>query len=137
MLFFPATDNHIGYLEEDPVRGKDSFASFEEILQLSVEHKVDMILLGGDLFHENKPSRRTLYNTMELLRRYCFGDRPCALQLLSDPAVNFLTNTFGNVNYEDPNLNVSIPCFSIHGNHDDPAGVRPFFSLDLFPLILI
>lgn len=28
------------------------------------------------------------------------------------------------VNYEDPNYNVSIPVFSIHGNHDDPAGVR-------------
>ena len=28
------------------------------------------------------------------------------------------------VNYEDPNLNISIPVFSIHGNHDDPAGVR-------------
>ena len=28
------------------------------------------------------------------------------------------------VNYEDPNYNISIPVFSIHGNHDDPAGVR-------------
>ena len=27
------------------------------------------------------------------------------------------------VNYEDPNYNISIPVFSIHGNHDDPAGV--------------
>ena len=35
-----------------------------------------------------------------------------------------LTHSFGNVNYEDPNLNISIPCFTIHGNHDDPTGVR-------------
>ena len=28
------------------------------------------------------------------------------------------------MNYEDPNYNISIPVFSIHGNHDDPAGVR-------------
>ena len=28
------------------------------------------------------------------------------------------------MNYEDPNYNVSIPVFTIHGNHDDPAGVR-------------
>lgn len=27
-------------------------------------------------------------------------------------------------NYEDPNYNVALPVFSIHGNHDDPAGVR-------------
>ena len=27
------------------------------------------------------------------------------------------------MNYEDPNYNVSIPVFMIHGNHDDPAGV--------------
>lgn len=27
------------------------------------------------------------------------------------------------VNYEDPNINVSIPVFSVHGNHDDPTGV--------------
>lgn len=30
---------------------------------------------------------------------------------------------FPVVNYEDPNYNVSIPVFTIHGNHDDPVGV--------------
>ena len=30
---------------------------------------------------------------------------------------------FGQVNYEDPNFNVGLPVFTIHGNHDDPAGV--------------
>jgi len=30
---------------------------------------------------------------------------------------------FGHVNYEDPHFNVGLPVFSIHGNHDDPAGV--------------
>ena len=34
-----------------------------------------------------------------------------------------LAHRFPVVNYEDPNYNVSIPVFSIHGNHDDPAGV--------------
>lgn len=27
------------------------------------------------------------------------------------------------MNYQDGNLNISIPVFSIHGNHDDPTGV--------------
>ncbi len=30
------------------------------------------------------------------------------------------------VNYQDQNLNISIPVFSIHGNHDDPTGVSCF-----------
>lgn len=33
--------------------------------------------------------------------------------------------SFPAVNYEDPNLNVGIPVFSIHGNHDDPQGTGP------------
>lgn len=34
-------------------------------------------------------------------------------------------SSFPAVNYEDPNLNVAIPVFSIHGNHDDPQGTGP------------
>lgn len=48
-----------------------------------------MVLLGGDLFHDNKPSRSTLYKTMEILRRYCMGDRPIQFRLLSDQSINF------------------------------------------------
>lgn len=42
-----------------------------------------------------------------------------------------LTNkqSFPAVNYEDPNLNVGIPVFSIHGNHDDPQGAGPVCSI--------
>lgn len=36
---------------------------------------------------------------------------------------------FGHVNYEDPHFNVGLPVFSIHGNHDDPAGVVWFLDL--------
>lgn len=35
-----ATDNHLGYIEKDPVRGDDSFAAFEEILSLAAESEV-------------------------------------------------------------------------------------------------
>lgn len=39
------------------------------------------------------------------------------------PFIHLLSgHRFPAVNYEDPNLNVSVPVFSIHGNHDDPQG---------------
>ena len=28
------------------------------------------------------------------------------------------------INHVDPNFKVALPVFSIHGNHDDPAGVK-------------
>jgi len=35
-----STDNHLGYLERDPIRGNDSFAAFEEVLLLAKRHNV-------------------------------------------------------------------------------------------------
>ncbi|XP_065888547.1 double-strand break repair protein MRE11-like [Dysidea avara] len=125
------TDNHLGYLEKDVLRRNDSLQAFEEVLSIAKEQKVDMILQGGDLFHENKPSRHVLHRTMELLRRYCMGDEPIRFEILSDQAVNFGSNSFPVVNYEDPNYNVSIPMFLIHGNHDDPAGEGNLCALNL------
>ena len=133
-----ATDNHIGYMERDPVRGQDSIRTFEEILQLAVQHEVDLILLGGDLFHENKPSRATLHQTMALLRQYTLGDKPISIELLSDPNDGALPGKdFPAINYEDPNLNVGIPVFSIHGNHDDPQGVGETGALSALDLLSV
>jgi DNA repair exonuclease SbcCD nuclease subunit len=39
---------------------------------------------------------------------------------------------FGLVNYEDPNFNVGMPVFTIHGNHDDPAGVVCVYRLKAY-----
>ncbi len=35
-----ATDNHLGYLERDPIRGNDSFVAFEEVLRCAKEKQV-------------------------------------------------------------------------------------------------
>eukprot|EP00121_Abeoforma_whisleri_P008306 Awhi_evm1s7622 len=35
------------------------------------------------------------------------------------------------VNVEEPNVNISIPVFSIHGNHDDPGGDGNLCALEL------
>ena len=115
------TDNHLGFCEKDGARCDDSFNTFEEILQLAREHQVDCVLHAGDLFHKNQPSRNTMVRTVELLRKYCMGDEPVSLEVLSDHQVNYL----------DPNLNVDMPVFAVHGNHDDPAGVGGFSAMDV------
>ncbi|CED84872.1 dna repair exonuclease [Phaffia rhodozyma] len=133
-----ATDNHLGYLEKDPIRGNDSFDAFREILELARKEEVDFILLAGDLFHENYPSRYTLHQTIALLREYSQGDRPVQIELLSDPnegkAAGF---TFPAINYEDYNLNVGIPVFSIHGNHDDPQGTSAAGALSAIDILSV
>ncbi|XP_059960689.1 double-strand break repair protein MRE11 isoform X3 [Mesoplodon densirostris] len=126
-----ATDIHLGFMEKDAVRGNDTFVTLDEILRLAQENDVDFILLGGDLFHENKPSRKTVHNCLELLRKYCMGDRPVQFEIISDQSVNFGFSKFPWVNYEDANLNISIPVFSIHGNHDDPTGADALCALDI------
>lgn len=126
-----STDNHLGYMERDAIRGNDSLVSFEEMLECAQKNKVDFILLGGDLFHENKPSRKTFHGCMALLRKYCMGDKPIQFEFLSDQSVNFGHCQYPSLNYEDPNLNVSYPLLSIHGNHDDPTGPGNLCSLDM------
>lgn len=114
MRILISTDNHLGFMEKDPVRGDDSFRAFEEVLQIAKANNVDMLLLGGDLFHDNKPSRSTLIRTMKILRKACFSpEGQVRLAVRSDPSV---------VNYMNPSVAVSLPVFIIHGNHDDPTG---------------
>ena len=67
------------------------------------QFKVDFVLLGGDLFHENKPSRKTLHACMALLRKYCMGNNPCQVEFLSDQSVNFSNNRYVFKNIEGLN----------------------------------
>ncbi|CAI7827202.1 unnamed protein product, partial [Closterium sp. NIES-53] len=125
-----ATDNHLGFMEKDDVRRLDSFTAFEEICKLAQSLQVDFLLLGGDLFHDNKPSRATLVRTIDILRRYCLSDNPVRFQVVSDQTLNF-PNSFGHVNYEDEHYNVGMPVFTVHGNHDDPAGIDNLSAVDI------
>ncbi|CAB3405913.1 unnamed protein product [Caenorhabditis bovis] len=125
-----ATDIHCGYGENKPVINADSTNTFEEILQIAKREHADMVLLGGDLFHENHPSREVLHRVTQLLREYCLNSAPVQLEFLSDPTVNFSQSVFDRVNYYDENLNVGLPVFTIHGNHDDLSG-KGLTALDL------
>mgnify|MGYP001558888546 CR=1 FL=1 len=46
-----------------------------------------MLLLGGDLFHENRPSRTSLFQTISALREYTMGPRPVSLELIADDGI--------------------------------------------------
>ncbi|KAK6644631.1 hypothetical protein RUM43_000899 [Polyplax serrata] len=128
--FLIATDCHLGYEESNHIIGDDSFITFEEILLKAVQHDVDLILLGGDLFHYNNPSQKCMNKCMELLRMYTLGNKPVYFELLSNAREVFSNPISETTNYLDDNINVSIPVFSIHGNHDDPSGVGHFSALD-------
>lgn len=100
------TDNHLGYMERDAERGADSFVSLEEAFELAKVEQVDFILLGGDLFHENKPSRDCLTKCQKIFRDFSFGDKPLEFEILSDERKNFGNSV---ANFNDPNLNIGIP----------------------------
>lgn len=87
-----------------------------------------MVLLGGDLFHDNKPSRNTVVKAMDILSKHCLNDRPIKFEILSDQVQNF---TSGRVNFENPNYNIGLPVFTIHGNHDDPSGAENLSAVDI------
>lgn len=113
------SDNHLGFKETDPVRSEDSFVTFEEVLSIAHQESVDLILQGGDLFHENRPSRHTYNRTFQILKKYCLGEtRP-----------TFRSSAALNLN--NPSISVSLPIFSIHGNHDDPGGFSNTSPLDV------
>lgn len=103
---------------------------FSSKFHVVVLPKCDFLLLGGDLFHENKPTRNTLYRTMEMFERFCYGERGINFEVVSSQETNFKQE----VNFQDPFRSISLPVFSIHGNHDDPAsdGCRvPLSAMDL------
>lgn len=42
-----------------------------------------------------------------------------------------LAQTPSRVNFDDPDINIGLPVFTIHGNHDDPAGADNLSAVDL------
>ena len=108
-------DNHVGFKEDDPIRKLDALVTFEEIMQIGRNLNVDFVLHSGDLFDDCRPNRFWMTSVMRLLQQHCFGDRDIKFQQLRTPYSK-------PANFEDPNRNIDMPIFMIHGNHDDPGG---------------
>lgn len=124
-----ATDMHLGAHEADEVRRDDSFRALREVLALAHTHVCDAILLGGDLFHENSPSRHTLLQAMRSLSAFVLGPGNVTVKVVSDSSVDF--PSAGSANFESEHHNVQLPVFTIHGNHDDPSGPDGSSALDV------
>jgi len=125
------TDNHLGFAERDPIRGEDSFNAFEEVFEHALRSSADLVLMCGDLFHEASPSKYTLYRTVQILQKYCVGDRPIQIECVPNGNLQKLDKTERAPNYYSENINISLPVFSIHGNHDEPSGLKGVASLDI------
>lgn len=124
--FLVTTDNHMGYKEDDHIRRKDSYQAFREALQIARDRNVDFILLGGDLFHTNRPSANIEHKCIKIIRQHN-NAKDVAKSETSFRRVAGKFSHFHKVdhaNFEDPNLKVPYPIMTIHGNHDDPTGPR-------------
>lgn len=76
------------------------------------------------------------FRCLKMLRKSSLGDKPIYIEILSDQNLNFFNSFNKTVNYEDPHINIAIPIFSIHGNHDDPSGKLMFTIIyNLFTII--
>ena len=67
------TDNHLGYKEYDKILGEDWFNTFDEALEYANKLKLDFVLLGGDLFHEHRPSTNSYFKASKIFNEHVFG----------------------------------------------------------------
>lgn len=60
------------------------------------------------------------------------GDAEVDFEIISDVSTSVShSEHFQHINYLDENMNIKLPIFSIHGNHDDPYGKDAFSVLDI------
>ena len=56
------------------------------MLQIAIHQNVDLLLLGGDLFHDNKPSRTTIIKVHTGCEGQCMQSSSCSSSTFSQPA---------------------------------------------------
>lgn len=115
------TDNHLGFKEDHPLRGKDSFEAVEEILSVGVDpaNRIDFALQSGDLFHELFPSHECICKTFRIFEKHVFGEKEEGnFDFVPVPGLNE-----SNMNFMSTEKKVKLPIVGIHGNHDYPMHI--------------
>jgi exonuclease SbcD len=72
MNFLHASDFHLGYVQYGLIeRFRDYARSFRSVIQYAIDHKVEFILISGDLFHKrniNAPTYEQAYRVLSELK---------------------------------------------------------------------
>ncbi|KRX01711.1 hypothetical protein PPERSA_01581 [Pseudocohnilembus persalinus] len=124
-----ATDNHIGFKEDHDITGEDSFNAFDEVLQSAKQMQANIVLLGGDLFHEAEPSQNTLTKTANILFKNVLGDGNINFSYeqknpnFDEKNKNSLQQQYIKPNFACEDMNIGLPIFIINGNHDYPTNL--------------
>jgi double-strand break repair protein MRE11 len=112
--FLVATDVHLGHQEKHPIRSGDSYEGFQEVIDQAKSNNVDFLLLGGDLFDEVNPSKECFFRCLNILKENVFGNKQVNLNVT-------LNGDKYRSNFENEDVSISLPIFTIHGNHDYPT----------------
>jgi DNA repair exonuclease SbcCD nuclease subunit len=113
------SDTHLGF-DEKGERADDSFLALESAIELSGNHRADLIVISGDIFDMRIPSHSVLYKSIVSFSK----------------AKNFSSNVMLSIGKAGEEKSISfsgIPILAIHGNHEYLGkGVRS--ALDLLDL---
>jgi DNA repair exonuclease SbcCD nuclease subunit len=93
--FVHASDLHLGYAQYGlEARRQDFDSAFKELVDKTVELKVDFMIIAGDLFHQARPSNVTLENTIRNFKRLKDAGIPVlTVDGSHDSAPNTITGT--------------------------------------------
>jgi len=93
--FVHAADLHLGYAQYGlEARRQDFDNAFKELVDKTVELKVDFMIIAGDLFHQARPSNVTLENTIRNFKRLKDAGIPVlTVDGSHDSAPNTITGT--------------------------------------------
>mgnify|MGYP000297658524 CR=1 FL=1 len=96
--FIHMADIHLGYEQYNlSVRREDFARAFHEAVEKTLELKPDFIIIAGDLFHQARPSNKTLENAVQNFRRLREAGIPVlAVDGSHDAAPNIITGTILN-----------------------------------------
>ena len=93
--FVHASDLHLGYAQYGlEARRQDFDNAFKELVDKTIELKVDFMIIAGDLFHQARPSNVTLENTIRNFKRLKDAGIPVlTVDGSHDSAPNTITGT--------------------------------------------